>query len=264
MQVAPGNSSSADDAIASFPFTFEPDQMYIVVANGIVSETGYSPAPAFNLDVFAQGRNQATNQANTDILVHHGSTDAPVIDIVEVGAGVGTIVDNIEYSNFAGYLELPTNNYVLEVKDETGATTLASFDAPLATLELQGAAIVVVASGFINPEDNSNGAPFGLFAAMSKGGNLVALPVSAPSSISEITKDKISFFPNPAKGILTINFSDLQVNEINLIDITGKSLLTIIPNMEASLDLKNLPSGTYFVKITTDQTTIVEKVSVIK
>ena len=42
----------------------------------------------------ALGREAASDPANTDVLVHHGSTDAPAVDIVETGVGAGTIVDD--------------------------------------------------------------------------------------------------------------------------------------------------------------------------
>jgi len=36
----------------------------------------------------------------------------------------------------------------------------------------------VVASGFLNPANNSNGSGFGLYVALPSGGNLVALPAA--------------------------------------------------------------------------------------
>ncbi len=110
-------------------------------------------------------------------LVHHGSTDAPTVDVYETGVGAGMIVDNLMYADFAGYLELGVLDYVLEIRDETGTTTVASYDAPLATLGLDGAAISVIASGFLNPANNSNGPAFGLYVALATGGDLVMLPV---------------------------------------------------------------------------------------
>ncbi len=70
------------------------------------------------------------------------------MDIVEVGAGAGTIVDDISYTEFQGYLELPTADYTIDVRDETGTTTVASYEVPLAALNLDGVALVAVASGF--------------------------------------------------------------------------------------------------------------------
>ncbi|MCK7525256.1 MAG: DUF4397 domain-containing protein [Ignavibacteriales bacterium] len=90
------------------------------MANGIVVPEGYNPPTPFDIYVYDMGREFATNTENTDVIVFHGSTDAPVVDVVEVGVGAGTIVDNLAYSDFAGYLELPTDDYYLEIRDETG------------------------------------------------------------------------------------------------------------------------------------------------
>ncbi|GAB5400115.1 MAG: hypothetical protein Aureis2KO_17000 [Aureisphaera sp.] len=176
--IAPPTSSSSGDAIATFPVTLAADETYVVVADGIVSPTGYDPAPAFGLEVYPLGREAATDPANTDVLVHHGSTDAPTVDIVEVGAGAGTVVDNLAYTEFQGYLELPTADYSIEVRDETGTVTVAAYEAPLATLGLDGAALVAVASGFLDPSVNSDGAPFGIWVALPSGGDLIELPTS--------------------------------------------------------------------------------------
>ena len=165
LQIAPGSSTSAADAIFSQEVTLDANQTYIVIANGIVSPTGYSSAPNFGLSIFVGGREVATNPAQTDILVNHGSPDAPTVDLVETSVPAGTIVDNISYPNFAGYLEVPTLDFVLDVRDETGTTTVASYLAPLQTLELEGAALTVIASGFLDPSQNSNGPAFGLFFA---------------------------------------------------------------------------------------------------
>ncbi|WP_187658783.1 DUF4397 domain-containing protein, partial [Flavobacterium macrobrachii] len=90
--------------------------------------------------------------------------------------GAGTIVNDISYPQFAGYLELPNLDFVLDVRDATGTTTVARYSAPLQTLNLDGAALTVVASGFLNPASNSNGPAFGLWVATAAGGNLIQLP----------------------------------------------------------------------------------------
>jgi len=170
-------STSPMNPIWSQTYTLEADETYILIANGIVSPTGYNPMPAFNIYVYGMGREQASSPGNTDVLVFHGSTDAPTVDVYETGVGAGLIIDNLMYANFAGYLELGTLDYVLQVRDETGTNTVASYQAPLATLGLNGAALTVVASGFLNPANNSNGATFGLWVALPTGGNLVQLPL---------------------------------------------------------------------------------------
>ena len=178
LSIAPGNSTSVGDALLTVPVTLTENETYIVVADGIVSPTGYSPAPPLSLQVYGLGREAATDPANVDVLVHHGSTDAPTVDIVEVGAGAGTIVDNIAYSEFQGYLELPTADYALEIRDETGSVTVAAYELPLDALMLDGTAIVAVASGFLDPSMNSDGPAFGIWGALPAGGPLVELPAS--------------------------------------------------------------------------------------
>ena len=173
-------STSPENPIWSQNYILAVDETYILIANGIVSPSGYDPDPAFNIYVYGMGLEQASNPGNTDVLVFHGSTDAPTVDVYETGVGAGLIIDDLSYTDFAGYLELGTLDYVLEVRDETGTVTVAAYQAPLQTLGLSGSAITVVASGFLNPANNSNGAAFGLWVALAAGGDLVELPLVSP------------------------------------------------------------------------------------
>ena len=61
-----------------------------------------------------------------------------MVDVVEVGVGAGTIVDDLGYAEYAGYLQLPTADYALQIRDMSGSTTVAQYAAPLATLGLSG------------------------------------------------------------------------------------------------------------------------------
>jgi hypothetical protein len=151
-------------------------ETYIAIANGIVSADGYDPATAFSLDVFPTGREAADVATNTDVLVFHGSTDAPTVSVWETGVGAGELF-TFSYGEFAGYLELGTADYVLEVRTADGETTVVAYSAPLSTLGLNGAAITVVASGFLDPANNSNGEAFGLYVALASGGDLIPLPI---------------------------------------------------------------------------------------
>jgi len=53
---------------------------------------------------------------------------------------------------------------------------VATYSAPLAALNLQGNSLVALASGFLNPANNSNGAAFGIWVALPTGGDLIQLP----------------------------------------------------------------------------------------
>ncbi|MCA1807309.1 MAG: fasciclin domain-containing protein, partial [Actinobacteria bacterium] len=195
--IAPPNSTSITQSFSIKQYVLTEDQTYVIVATGITSTSGYSPSPTFDIKGYPVGRETASQPENTDILVMHGATDAPTVDIYETGVGAGLIVDDLTYGNFAGYLELETLDYIIEVRDETGTTTVAAYQAPLATLGLEGAAISVLASGFLNPANNSDGPAFGLYVATAAGGDLIALPVF--TNVNDIVPafGEFNAYPNP-------------------------------------------------------------------
>jgi len=75
--IAPPNSTSKDDGIWNKAYTLEANKTYVIIASGIVSASGYDPATAFDLYVYDMGRETAETAGKTDVLVFHGSTDAP-------------------------------------------------------------------------------------------------------------------------------------------------------------------------------------------
>ncbi len=262
---APSNSASSSEAVATIDIgSLMTDEKYIAIANGILSGSGYTPSPVFGLDIFSGAREQAANQgqSETDVLIYHGSTDAPTVDVAETGVGAGTIVDDISYGEFQGYLSLSTADYVVAIQDASGATTVASFAAPLSTLNLQDAALTVLASGFLNPSGNSNGPAFGLYAALPSGGALVALPINNPTGIGEQNSifTDVSFYPNPVREKLVVDFSLVESSEvqISIYNTLGKEVQTIVTGTKESgnhrllADVTGLDSGLYFVRVAGD------------
>lgn len=246
--IAPSTSTGAGDAIATFPVTLADGETYVVIATGIVSATGYDPAPAFGLAVYDMGRETATDPANTDVLVYHGSTDAPAVDVLETGVGAGYLVENISYSEYAGYLELPTADYVLQV-NAAGGSGVAAYGAPLSTLGLDGAALVVLASGFLDPTNNSDGPAFGLWVSTGAAGGLVELP-SAPLGVDDFDTSKIVLYPNPATDIINLASEDGENYGIQIIDMLGRTLMTDEAAFERGyVDISNFGTGIYNVVV---------------
>jgi hypothetical protein len=255
--IAPANSTSPSQGIATFPVTLAENETYIVVANGIVSATGYSPSPAFNLDVYPMGREVASQTGNTDILVIHGSTDAPAVD---VRAGNTVLISGIEYGDFDGYLEVPTSDLVLGIAAAGASTDLVQFNAPLATLGLQDSAITVVASGFLDPANNSNSTnTFGLWVALPAGGNLV--PLSIFTNVREVYKSfkEVNVYPNPAKTRL--NYSVNPVEDLKfrtqLVDVTGRIVHDEVNDgtgyHTGSIDVSSLNEGMYILRLNSEK-----------
>jgi len=83
-------------------------------------------AIAFSLEVFAGAREAAAVAGNTDVLVQHGSPDAPTVDVVNQDGG-GILVDDISYPEFQGYLELPTADYLLDITAADGSIKVAGY-----------------------------------------------------------------------------------------------------------------------------------------
>ncbi|PQV46520.1 putative secreted protein (Por secretion system target) [Jejuia pallidilutea] len=250
IDIAPSTSTSVAQSIANFSYTLTANETYILVADGItgLSSTTYTPAPAFNLEVYAMGREAAAVSGNTDVLVHHGSTDAPTVDVNEV-TGPSVLVDDASYGDFAGYLELPTADYTINISTADGSTVVEEYTAPLATLGLTDAAITVVASGFLDPSANGNGPAFGLWVALPAGGALVELPTSA-LSIEDVKRIGVNIYPNPVNTILNINLRASLKTEVKLYDLSGRLVIEETLNgINNQVDVNSLNSGIYMLNI---------------
>ncbi len=269
--IQPSNSVDTTNALARFTYNLTGGSKYILIANGIVIPTGYNPATPFNIYVYDLGREFAMESANTDVLVFHGSTDAPVVDVYETGVGAGLIIDNLAYSAFAGYLELPTADYVLEVRDETGAVTVASYLAPLASLGLQGQSLSVVASGFLDPANNNNGAGFGLFAVLPTGGLFIPLVITSTEE-NVLNSAKITTYPNPVSDKLTVELNSELASAVNfqMYNSAGKLVRNGNTGTMANqgqnftVDVSNLPSGLYILTLNDGKSKISSKIQVVK
>jgi hypothetical protein len=274
--IQPSNSTDTTNGLWRQTYQLADGETYVLIADGIVSASGYTPATPFDIFVYAMGREQADSLGYTDVLVFHGATDAPTVDVVEVGAGAGTIIDDISFGEYQGYLSLPTADYRLDVRDATGTVTVATYDAPLSTLGLQDSALVVFASGFLTPANNSNGPSFGLWVALANG-TVVPLPV-VPTSIDEfgnvLPKEYAlsQNYPNPFNPSTKIRFALPKSGNVTLkvFDVTGRVVATLVNgNLQAgefeyTLDGSNLSSGIYFYRIQADGFSSVRQMILIK
>ena len=213
----------------------------------------------------------ATTPGNVDVLVLHGATDAPAVDVVETGVGAGILVPNATYSNFYGYLDLGTADYALSINAAGTSTTVATYQAPLATLGLANEAFTVLASGFLSPSSNSNGPAFGLWVALAAGGNLVELPVL--TGVEELaSKVNGKTYPNPATDVVHVQYSlkTPAVIALKVRDLSGRELMTenlgiqSVGGHELDVNVSTLPAGSYLLELSGDQQRLVQKISVVR
>ncbi len=86
-------------------------------------------------------------------------------------------------------------------------------------------------------------------------------------SIPDLALDNFILYPNPAKDLVSINFNEVlsENMSISIFDIQGKLVLSkksLDLDNEASLDISNLESGMYFVKLKNGQQLATKKLIV--
>jgi hypothetical protein len=171
--IAPENSTSAADAIATFDVNLVEGKTYIVTASGIVGD----PTTPFTLIINDAGQEAAANPANVDIAVLHGSTNAPAVDVDAVFVA-NNVISNLAYGSFTGYLGLAPGAYDFAVRVAGDPNVVASYRADLSGLT--GGAAWVFASGLLG------GSPaFGLYAALPNG-TVIALPTTPTTRVQVI------------------------------------------------------------------------------
>lgn len=75
--------------------------------------------------------------------------------------------------------------------------------------------------------------------------------------------ENVAIYPNPSEGVFNISLGNIVPTSVSVLDITGKIILSknnFTTNDEISLDLTNVTSGVYFVKIATENENIIKKI----
>lgn len=185
--IAPGNSTSVNDTLKNFSITLMAGEKYIAIARGVLNPASFAVNPdgistAFDLTFITNAQSAAAIPSNVDLLVYHGATDAPAVDVI--ARNVATLVNDASYTDATAYFPVPPGNYLLDVTPAANNSLIvATYQADLTGLT--GGAAVIFASGFLDPAANQNGAAFGLFAAL-PAGIVVALPQTSVARLQVI------------------------------------------------------------------------------
>ncbi|MFN4083915.1 MAG: DUF4397 domain-containing protein [Bacteroidia bacterium] len=170
---APANSNTINDTLLGYGFNLTANQNYVLMATGTIG-TGYTPAKPFDLKVITPVFERITGGTQTQLTLVHASTDAPnvALQVRKMNVEV-TSISSFEYGNVVA-TPIFTDDYFLDIL--AGDNLVTTLSVPLKSLNLTDSALVVFASGFLNPANNNNGPAFGIFAALSNG-TVVQLPV---------------------------------------------------------------------------------------
>jgi hypothetical protein len=197
---------------------------YVTMAVG--DPLGTEGQPAFDLVTTDTGRESATDPANVDALVFHGSPDAPAVDVI--ARGVGRLVDDLSYPEFTdGYSSLQPASYTLDITPaDDNTTVVASFVADLSGVA--GEAVVVAASGFLAPEMESDPA-FGLLAIFADGTTSLLPATEVPPARVQIVHNS----PYAAASVVDVYAND----ELLLDDFAFREASPFI-DVPANVDVK--------------------------
>ncbi len=82
-----------------------------------------------------------------------------------------------------------------------------------------------------------------------------------PTGVEEIPAgNTLKIYPNPAKDELRIESGDLRVENVEILDVSGKKLSKSDIHISAnSVNVSTLPKGMYFIQIKTDKGVVTEK-----
>ena len=264
--IAPANG----DVVANFPFTLETNANYVVSASGILG----NDATPFGL--VASGLEIAAVDTNHfGLKVFHGVTDAPAVDIYANGS---LLVENLGYNEYKGYVQVPVGDYTIDVTAAGSNQSVASFAAPLAGFG--GGTGIVFASGFLASQSDSS---FSLILATPSGYSVslpattTALSTIADNIVSPSVFKLMQNYPNPFNPSTLIDFEVFETSKVslNVYDLSGrlvKNLLSGNLNSGAySIEWNgkntngiSAAAGVYFYSISSGQSTLIKKMSLIK
>lgn len=196
--VAPGSSTSYADTLKTFTLTLESGKTYVAIAGGVIDPSKFAAnadpnAKPLNFNLYPMGGQLMAKDMNkVELLVFHGATDAPAVDVIVNRTAAPDPLKGLSFGENTGYIPLDPAKYILGVAASGTTEALVEYEADIT--QYKGVAAVVVASGFLNPAANQQGAAFGLFVATPFGGPLVRLPLAE----EEATTAKVQVIHNAA------------------------------------------------------------------
>ncbi|MEA3316788.1 MAG: T9SS type A sorting domain-containing protein, partial [Bacteroidota bacterium] len=124
----------------------------------------------------------------------------------------------------------------------------------------------------INGEDLGMGGPFEISVTVTNNSttsncittDAIMINISEADAIHTFENSNIRIFPNPSKGIIKLEFDDLQKNaRIELFNIIGKKIYTEnFRNIsgQKELDFSEFKNGVYFIKLHLEKEILKKKI----
>lgn len=243
---------------------------YTMVLAGMNNPSGFNPPEPIRLSIRENARKTAIDADEIDLLFYHAIPDGGTMDFRSMMPIVTTLANNMNFSLFnpSGYLEITPFDFSLNLTDESGNIIHNSFLFNALSDNLAGEAIVMLASGFLNTENNPQGIPAGFWYTTAAGGMLIECPkVTGFEQVEQSIS--VAVYPNPASNWLNIQFEDVPSTstKVRIFDVNGKlqneSGLSV-EELQTILPISNLSNGLYLVEISNSDRVIRKKINVIR
>lgn len=260
------DSNTGDILINRFVDLIDQENYYMVI-DGIFDTDAYTDVEPFGLHTYIGAQLEASvpdPDIDLDILVHHGAIgldhmlDVQGTQTLAFPLEMGRLLSFSEYSDEVdGYpysAWLSQADIAVEIGDyggDIGGGLLSEFSFNFnfalysEDLGLEGQAILMLLSGFEDPAVNNDGQPFDVFYLTPEGGEFR----SATLSVDDTALQSISIIPNPVTDVVTIKVASSGTTGV-IYDMQGRLISeNIFLQEETLIDLSELASGIYFLKI---------------
>lgn len=226
--IAYDNSTSVNDTIKQSIITLNANDRVAAFINGVYHVNKYSPNTNFvgiglKVDLVTGLRPQALNANELDIILYQGSTDVSRSDAYM--RYQSQLANDYIYKDFTPYISFVPGKSVFDFAFYL--TTQTPFYSAFSDLSsYAGAAAVVFTSGFRNPALNENGAPLGLFMALSNG-TVVEIPVMKKANVQIIHNSPAASLP----------VADVYINGDRILNNIGYKQASAYIDLPANLDI---------------------------
>jgi len=264
--IADASSASISEAFYSDSYSFPADTNYIQIVNGLRSPGDYAPNPdgrvtAVTVHEIDSVRRFASHPDSTELLVYHGSTDAPALDVL-LRSGQG-VASGLSYGDAGGYFAVSTGEAItFDIRRAGGGELIGSFVGGLSA-SWAGRAGVLVIRGFADPSLNPGGIELGVTAVSSSGSSF---DFAAVTGTGVVTRDEAdspehlefdAIYPNPVSTTATLQFTATTAGDatIRVFDLLGREVLSarridVAPGLNrAGMDVRGVATGVYTIAI---------------
>jgi PKD repeat protein len=174
---------------------------------------------------------------------------------------IQTINDN--YTNFRIAVNGTILGSVYQVN--TNSTDDPNFTHVIVDLSAYDGQVITISFESTHKYDKDRGGTNSGTATFIDNINITGTPILTSNELKEFpsTSDgsnvkPVKIYPNPTSHQLSIISNQLNINEINIVDITGKSIKRITTDFDL-VDVSNLTNGIYFIQLITEERTITKK-----